>query len=102
MCLHTYFQADKKTLVFEQAWLEVVQEFISSGSVPSSAKLYYNAERSFIDLMNDSIDDDLNVLLAGYVLVLIYVVLALGRRNLLEMRVRIANLDIGKVTGYAF
>ena len=37
--------------------------------------------------MNDSINNDVSILLAGYVLVLLYVVLVLGRRNLVELKV---------------
>jgi hypothetical protein len=83
-----FHQADKKSLAFEQEWLDVVEDHSSSG-VPESVKVYRNAARSFGDASAGAITGDLQFLFGGYILVFVYVIFVLGRRNVVEIKVRI-------------
>ena len=50
-------------------------------------KVLWSAERSYGDVVEHSVNDDLGLLGIGYLLMLVYVALALGKRNFLELKV---------------
>ena len=73
--------ADEGNLQFEAAFIKLVNEFESQNlkALPFTA-------RSFGDIAGNSIQNDLSLLLAGYVLVIVYVVIMLGKFNSVQHR----------------
>ncbi|CAG0919584.1 unnamed protein product [Notodromas monacha] len=77
-------RVDKATLAWESAFVDTVDAFTKESEKES--EVFQNAARSFMDATADAILGDLQLLFGGYVLVFIYVILVLGRRNLVEIR----------------
>ena len=71
----------KEVLEFEQKFLDVCDEGVES------LQIYYFAVRSFADIGGGAISDDLQFLAIGYILVIIYLTLALGKFNCRDHKV---------------
>lgn len=71
-------QAD---LDFETRFIEIGNNFTLSG-----VKAHVNAARSFGDVLGGSIGGDVNMLALGYLIVIIYVMVMLGKFNSVEQR----------------
>ncbi len=80
-------------MALEKAWLNVVANFSRSSRLPKNVKIFWNAQRSFADVLDHSVDEDYELFASGYMLMLVYVALVLGRRNLSEIKVSGKNLQ---------
>ncbi|XP_075238943.1 patched domain-containing protein 3-like [Convolutriloba macropyga] len=89
----TYFISTEETFdkpqeyirEWEQKFLDVCEEGVGGG-----ATVYYFAVRSFGDIGGGAIDDDLQFLAGGYILVIIYLIVALGKFNCRDQKIYMA------------
>jgi hypothetical protein len=79
-------------MALEQAWLDVVSNFSSSACLGKNIKIYWNAQRSFADALDHAVEEDYELFACGYILMLVYVALVLGRPNLSEIKVSHNNM----------
>ncbi|XP_067946636.1 patched domain-containing protein 3-like [Watersipora subatra] len=84
-----YQEEDEVTLA-TQAWELEFVDIVNNCSGQRVEKCYALAARSFGDEVGSSILGDVAFLSAGYILIILYVALILGRFNCIEMRVYLA------------
>jgi hypothetical protein len=88
-----------------ELWEEKFLELTLSLKLASNLELYPMATRSFVDVIGESIGGDANLLSMGFMVVFLYIMVMLGKFNLVEQRaalalVGITSIVIGIVSSY--
>ena len=86
-------KGDEGSLLFEEKLISLVNERSYSGGMQA----YPLTMRSFNDLIGGSIASDLSSLASGYLLIYLYVLINLGKRNSVEQRVWLSITGIAAV-----
>lgn len=86
-------EVDEKGEAWEKSYLDVAEK----GSEISGTKLYYFSTRSFGDVGGAAISGDVTFLAAGYMIVIVFVCIVLGKFNRVEQRV---SFSFGSITNH--
>ncbi|PNF38055.1 hypothetical protein B7P43_G02357 [Cryptotermes secundus] len=89
----------KKTNRWSPEWeLEFIQNVLfSNRSLPPGVKIYAVSTRSYLDFLHQVLENNQTVLFAGFTLIIVYVVVMLGRFNVVEQRVYLSLLGVSVV-----
>lgn len=64
---------------------------------PKGVNVYAVAKRSYNDMLDNVLDSNMTVLFAGFTLIILYVILMLGRCNLIQQRIYLSLLGVSIV-----
>ncbi|KAJ4445678.1 hypothetical protein ANN_12362 [Periplaneta americana] len=89
----------KKTSKWSPEWeLEFIQNVLfSNRTLPTGVKVYAVSTRSYLDFLQQVLQNNKTVLFAGFSLIIFYVVIMLGRCNMVEQRIYLSLLGVSVV-----
>ncbi|XP_021925965.1 Niemann-Pick C1 protein-like isoform X2 [Zootermopsis nevadensis] len=89
----------KKTNKWSPDWeLEFIQNVLfSNRTLPPGMKIYAVSTRSYLDFLQQVLQNNQTVLFAGFTLIIVYVMVMLGRFNSVEQRVYLSLLGVSVV-----
>ncbi|KAK3931008.1 Patched domain-containing protein 3 [Frankliniella fusca] len=88
-------ESNKTALEWESEFLHRV--FNSNRTKPKGMNIYAVAKRSYYDMLDKVLDSNMTVLFAGFSLIILYVILMLGRCNLIQQRIYLSLLGVSIV-----
>jgi hypothetical protein len=80
-----------------ELWEDTFLELTLGLKLASNLQLYPMATRSFVDVSGESIGGDANLLSMGFMVVFIYIMIMLGKFNLVEQRAALALVGITSI-----
>ena len=84
--IRAHLKVDRRTLAIEDKMVEVLRGQNHTDGLTS----YVAVESSFSDLAKETVFGDVGLIVAGFAIVFVYVVLMLGKFDLVETRVSLA------------
>ena len=79
---------------WENSFINVVIDSDNPALKPEGTSIYYSSEKSFLDEIDASINDNLIILFIGSALIFLYIAMVLGRFNSVEQRVLLSVLGL--------